>query len=122
MNTNEEIWVTNISNRNVMLSDLRYAIPAGKSINLLGKGFNFTKEQIEKSICSGSIFKKSYFIKIRKVKPIDPSLLVIKIKESDEARYSTSLPPRSMVKIETPKFEELGQSDIDFIDQITNDE
>lgn len=63
-------WITNISNRNVTLSDLNISVPANSSVNLLDKKhYKLTEEQVNKSITNGSIFKKRDKIFIRKIPP-----------------------------------------------------
>ena len=72
----EELWVTNISRtKDITISDLRIKVCAGRSINLLTKTrkgkskYNFTREQLDASVESGSIAKKPE-IRIRKVPPV----------------------------------------------------
>jgi hypothetical protein len=48
----------NITRYDVNIGDLGYRIPAGKSRNLLGKNARIKWEVIEKSIKSGSLFKR----------------------------------------------------------------
>lgn len=73
----EELWITNISRvQDISIGDLHLKIRRGQSINLLAKKKNgrpryfLTREVIDKSIDSGSIFRKSHIIKVRKVAPI----------------------------------------------------
>ena len=62
----ETFWVTNISNRNVTLSDLALNIKAFTTVNLLdSKHYSYTKEQLEKSAASGSLFVKRHLVKKR---------------------------------------------------------
>ena len=49
---------------NVSLLDLAYTVPAGKSVDLLSKGFNYDIKTLIKSSKSGSLFKKRDKIKI----------------------------------------------------------
>jgi len=48
----------NITTSDVMIGDLRYKIPAGKSRDLYGKGARLTAKSIEASRKSGSIAKR----------------------------------------------------------------
>ncbi len=65
-----EFWITNISNRDVMLSDLGLSIKRGESRNLLdSKHYTYTKDHLQKSLESGSLHKKSNIIKVREVVP-----------------------------------------------------
>lgn len=64
-------WVTNISNRNVTLSDLYISVPAMASVNLLdSRHYSFTEEQLVKSAESGSLFVKKDKVVVRKVPPM----------------------------------------------------
>lgn len=63
-------WVTNVSNRNVTLTDLALNIKAFTTVNLLdSKHYSYTKEQLEKSLASGSLFLKRRMIRKRTVAP-----------------------------------------------------
>jgi hypothetical protein len=63
-------WVVNISKMNVSLRDLNLTIKARASVNLMdSKHYNYTLEQLKKSVESGSIFNKRDKIKVRKVPP-----------------------------------------------------
>lgn len=64
-------WVTNLSNRNVSLSDLNLTIRAFSSVNLMdNKHYNYTLEQLQKSSQVGSIFLKRSMLSVRKIAPI----------------------------------------------------
>jgi hypothetical protein len=63
-------WITNISSRNVSLSDLYISVPAMASVNLLDKRhYSFTEEQLLASQKSGSLFRKRHLLSVRKVPP-----------------------------------------------------
>ena len=67
----QNFWITNISNRNVSLSDLNLTIKAYSSINLMdSKHYNYSIEQINKSVLNGSIYNKRNKIFVRKVAPV----------------------------------------------------
>lgn len=103
MNKNPEFWIKNITKQNVCLADLQLVVPAGLSWNLLDqKHFKYTLQQLEKSAKDGSLFKKSDKIKIRNLpptEPIKPGIYVAKDLQPNK--------PRSLVKIEEKKYEEL---------------
>lgn len=104
----DQFWVTNISNRDVSLSDLGLSIPAFKTVNLLDKRhYNFSLEELELSEKSGSIFRKKSKIKKRKVPP------TIEKKQILEVDFNAVVPSRrrSIVKIEEVYYEELDISD-----------
>ena len=63
-------WLTNISNRNVSLADLNLTIKAYSSVNLLdNKHYQYTLNQLQKSVESGSVFKKKDKLVVRKIAP-----------------------------------------------------
>lgn len=96
-------WVTNVTKKNVCLSDLALTIPAGRSMNLLDqKHFYYTLEQLHLSVDSGSIYSKRDKIKISDNPPVIPIKPGIYL--SKEPRYA---PPRSSIKIEEKIYEEL---------------
>jgi hypothetical protein len=73
-------WVTNISDRNVTVSDLYISIPAGSSVNLLDqKHYSFTEGQLLSSQQSGSLFRKQHLLAVRKFPPQMVPLVQIKI-------------------------------------------
>lgn len=65
-------WVTNISNRSVMLTDLGTSIKAMSVVDLLdSKRYpHLTPEMVEKSYTSGSLFQKKTMIRKREVEPM----------------------------------------------------
>jgi hypothetical protein len=73
MKPNKSFWITNISDRNVSLSDLNISVPAMSSVNLLDiNHYSFTESQVANSAKNGSIFRKSDKIVVRKVPPKTP--------------------------------------------------
>jgi len=72
----EELWITNVNRfQDIRISDLLITLRRGSSINLLAKKknglslYNLTRKQIDESIKSGDLYKKSNHIKIRLVAP-----------------------------------------------------
>lgn len=111
----EELWITNISrDQDISLGDLRLTVRSGQSINLLSKKKNgkpcytLTRELIEKSIASGSIFKKRNVIKVRNVAPIVFSNRIDVAEVSDKS--STYL-KRKPTEIEIPDYPDLELDD-----------
>jgi hypothetical protein len=110
----EQFWITNVSNMNVSLADLALSVPARKTINLLDRRhYSFTKEQLEASEASGSLFKKRSKIKKRKVPPITETRQMV------EVDFNAVVPSRrrSVVKIEHIQYDELELSDDLFAEQ-----
>lgn len=80
--TIKEFWITNVSNKNIMLADLKITIEPYKCMNLLGKNSKLTYEEIKKSVENGSLFKKSDKIKIRHSTPIQNKSVIADNKQS----------------------------------------
>jgi hypothetical protein len=96
-------WVTNVSNRNVSLTDLNLTIKAFSSVNLMdNKHYDYTREQLEKSASSGSISLKSRMLVIRKT---PPTVVETNVSMSRE----TFIPgrERSTLNIKDEQYEEL---------------
>jgi hypothetical protein len=111
-----EFWVNNISDKDVMLSDLRVKIPARRGLNLLSKHYSFTYEQLKESMHSGSIHKKSAYIKVgqgppQQAEPVQKTL----------SKYPIITKKRSVVKIEEPKFDEFVFSDEQFAEDMSRE-
>lgn len=107
-------WVTNISNRNVSLSDLGLTIPAGKTMNLLNtERYAFGITELIKSATSGSLFKKRDKIVVRKVPP------TIEEKKIVEMDFNAAVPSRRRSVVEPVEVyhEELEISDESFAEQ-----
>jgi hypothetical protein len=101
----KDFWITNISNRNVCLRDLALTVKANSHANLLdSKHYHYTLEQLEKSVESGSIFRKQDKIKIRKVLP---DHLQRRISVSTDPLDKVRKPLYSKVQIVEQKFDEL---------------
>lgn len=75
-------WVFNKSQMNVSLGDLNICIKKGAKVNLLGKGYYFTLEQLKNSIQTGSLYKKR-----DRIIPCNPP------KPSDQPKLETSNDP-----------------------------
>lgn len=103
-------WVSNISNRNVSLADLNLTIKAFSSVNLLDKKhYQYTSDQLTKSVESGSIFKKRDKIIVRKVAPEV-------LKANVPLTRETFIPSRerSVLSIKEENYDELNLSDEEF--------
>lgn len=119
-----EFWVSNISDRNVCLSDLALTIPSRKNVNLLdSKHYSYQKEQLELSAASGSLYAKSKLLKVRQVAPeqlILPGPILSKM-----PRFIAQNTARTGIIVEEQVFEELNISgnsaDEKFADEMTED-
>lgn len=75
----KELWLINTSvDRDVSVGDLRITVRRGARVNLLSKHYQFTKEQIDASMQTGSIFKKRHVLAVREMLPKRGSLNLIK--------------------------------------------
>lgn len=112
----ESFWVTNISKMNVSLSDLNLTINAMSTVNLLDSNHYFySKEQLENSALSGSIFKKRDRLVVRKTPPVKTIKKTMEV--SKEPFYRKN---RSAVEfVEETKFEELNIADDKVIEQLS---
>ena len=114
MSNKNEFWITNISNRNVTLSDLNISIPAKSSVNLLdSKRYYFKEEQLMKSLNSGSLFIKRDKLFKRIIPP--PENKENKIIMDHEAIIPSKA--RSIYEIKQEQYEELNISDDEFAEQ-----
>lgn len=117
MKTNEiTFWLTNISNRNVSLTDLNLTVKAYNSINLMDKKhYKYTLDQLHASSMSGSIFKKRDKLVVRKVAP---EVLIANVPLFRE----TFIPSRqrSVLSIKQENYEELIMSDEQFAEENAN--
>lgn len=106
-------WLTNISDRNVSLTDLNLTIKAFSSVNLLDKKhYSFTEEQLLESVAQGSLFKKRDKIVVRNN---PPKQMVMNIPFVQETYIPTR--QRSLFSIKEEKYEELAVSDEAFADE-----
>lgn len=66
-----EFWISNITNRLISLGDLGILLQPYQSVNLLDrKNFPlFTDKHIEQSLISGSLYKRSDKVKVRRISP-----------------------------------------------------
>lgn len=107
-------WVTNISNRNVTLSDLLVTIPAGKSVDLLSRGYpHLSESMLENSLKSGSLFIKRDKV-VKRILP--PNAINKYLFNIDENAFLPNQ-PRSLLEIKEDKYEELEISDEEFAEQ-----
>lgn len=113
----EELWITNTSRtQDISIADLCLRIKIGKSINLLSKRkngrlfYNLTRKQIDDSIKSGSIFKKSDIVKIRKVPPVILNTR-LDLVNTGSLRTKSSRLQRKPMEIEIPDYPDLDFED-----------
>lgn len=66
----KSFWITNISKRLISVGDLGILLQPHQSVNLLdSKHYTFTEAQIQTSLATGSLYKRSDKIKVRKNPP-----------------------------------------------------
>lgn len=103
-------WVTNMTPRNVTLSDLALNIRAFSTVNLLDdRHYKYTLEQLLTSQESGSLFKKRDKVVVRDLPPPESKKNTIPI------LHGSLIPDRgrSILKIEEKEYEELKISEED---------
>ena len=106
-------WLTNISNRNVSLSDLNLTVRAFSSVNLMdNRHYSYTQEELDKSVKSGSLFKKRNLLKVRGVAP---EIIKMNVSILNEALIPSR--ERSLLSIKEEYYEELSVSDEEFANQ-----
>ena len=111
------LWISNISKKDVSVSDLDLTIKARSSINLLNKrNLNYSLTQIVQSLRTGSLYKNRDKLIVRKVEPEIEEQKIIAID------YNAVAPSRrrSAVKVEEVQYEELNISDEDFAQQASD--
>jgi hypothetical protein len=115
--SNDSFWITNLTNRNVSLADLNLTIKAFSTVNLLdSKHYSYTREQLEKSKESGSLFIKRKMFGFRTVAPkiIKEDMPIIRtLYDGDNKVWSQDgayLPSRekSVYRIAETTYEELS--------------
>lgn len=117
MKRTDEFWLTNISERNVMISDLNITIKARSTVNLLDKRrYSFTQEQLEKSLENGSLKAKSHLVVKRLVPPGTP--MEYKIQVDKSAVVPDKM--RSVVEIKEENYEELQLTDEQFAEEMAD--
>jgi hypothetical protein len=110
MKTLPSFWLTNISNRNVSLTDLNLTVKAYSSVNLLDKKhYQYTLEQLENSVNKGSIFRKRNKLSVRKEAP---KVTTFNIPLNSETYIDSR--ERSLYNVKEEHYEELMLSDEDF--------
>lgn len=119
-----EFWVSNVCDKNVTVADLGLSIASRRHVNLLdSRHYNLTKEQLELSAKSGSLYEKRDKLKVRQVAPeivIKPGFYVSKL-----PLHMAQAGLRSNVVIEDKRYEELdfsSESEEKFASDMANDE
>lgn len=112
--TDNEFWVTNVSDRDVSLSDLGLSISARRTVNLLDRRhYSFDRPTLIASKTNGSLYLKRDKIRVRKVPP------VFERRQMLEIDYNAHVPTRrkSAVVIVDVHYDELDLSDDKFAEQ-----
>lgn len=110
-------WITNISKRCAHLPDLNVIIYPKCHINLLdSKHYSLTRDQIDASAKSGSLYKHKKQVVIRQVPPDHKTPMFVPFDES--AVFPTK--HRSTVEPDNTKYEELEVSDESFAEDTSD--
>jgi hypothetical protein len=103
MKKTDFFWLTNISERDVSLSDLNLTIRSFTSVNLLDKKhYKFTLNELQKSLETGSLYKKRDKIVKRKVPP--ESVMNVKLIINNNSVIPSKA--RSALEIQNEYYEE----------------
>lgn len=110
-------WITNISDRDISLSDLGVTIRAFTSINLMdSKHYPYiTTAMLNQSEQAGSLFKRRDRVVHRKIAPME---VATRIPFNREAVIPDR--QRSIVEVKQEQYEELNITDDDLISNISN--
>ena len=104
LNKGYHCWITNATNRKIVLGDLRFTLKPFQTIDILDdRHSNYTLEEIENSINKGSIgarLNKSIYV--RKEAPIKKNNKKIEI-----SKVSYPFKKRTIVEFDEPNYEEL---------------
>jgi hypothetical protein len=109
-----EFWVTNFSNRNVVLADLACTIKAYTTVNLADmRRYGLTLAQLNKSKESGSLLLKKDTIRVREAAPI------IEPKKTIPFAQDSIIPSRerSLFSIKETHYDELRVSDEQYAEE-----
>lgn len=112
-----DFWITNISDHLISLGDLGVLIRPYQSINLLDpKHYQLTQEQINSSLFSGSLYKRSDKIKVRKN---PPNLTKLKGPSPIDFEQTNDFPSkiRSIIKFQEFNHEDYQISDDEYAKQ-----
>jgi len=104
----DSFWITNITKKAHHLPDIGVLIYPMRSWNLLDRRhYQLTREQLEKSQASGSLFSKKNAVVVRQMAPNPDAPLYIPFKK--DAIYPSK--QRSSLELENIKYEELDVPD-----------
>lgn len=109
----QSFWVTNISNRNVSLTDLNLTIKTFTTVNLLdNRHYDYTLEQLQESAIGGSLFNKRTMVVVREYGPD-------KISKTVPFDRETFIPTRqrSIFSMKEESYEELNVTDEQFAEE-----
>jgi hypothetical protein len=106
-------WITNVSKHLISIGDLGILLQPHQSVNLLDrKHYSFTEEQIQASITSGSLHKRSDKIFVRKLPPQTIYKGPSKINLEEEGSYPSKI--RSLLEHKEFNYEEYQISDDEY--------
>lgn len=117
MKNNKELWVQNISNSDVSLSDLGVKVPMGKSVNIFVSNPYLTESQVSASMESGSLNKRLNdhgVLRLVNKKPQENLAAIKKVYEDSASVYAKKT--KSSVVIESKGVNITEDEAFDFAD------
>lgn len=116
MKNEEEFWVLNVSQSDVSLSDLGLKVQAGNTVNVYQANPYLTKEQVTKSLESGSLFRRINDHKVLKqvTKKPKPAAVINKLHENDDVLRAKKT--KTSVIIDTKDSMESDDGSFEFAD------
>lgn len=112
-----EFWIINITKLNISLADLNVTIKPYSSINLLDiKHYSLTKDQLDKSLKSGSLYNKRDKVKLRNGSPKVNKINLVMSKDIMPTRE------RSLYNIKEEYYEELNLDDDKYMEESVEEE
>lgn len=110
----KELWITNVTKKDIFIYDLNFTVKALTSINILDPRHRLTEDMVNKSFEQGSLSKKKHEI-IRRVSAPDVTKLNF-IPISQNFRPSSERGIRYDRSLE-PNYEELDITDEQFAEE-----
>lgn len=103
-----ELWITNITNKQVSVFDLNVKISAYSSINIYSKHYHHTKEEVEASVKSGSVYNN---IKRKRlaIREVSPKIITDRVSIMEDAIIPDR--GRSLSDVKEENYEELNVDD-----------
>lgn len=117
----KELWVLNITDGDVSISDLGVKVPAGKAVNIFKHNPALTEEQVDKSKANGVFFDKLSSNKLKIVQKQAPTNIKVVEEASKLKQPLKATITKSSVIIDSTKDEVTDSKGFDFADYGVDD-